>query len=120
MQCMVKIITFLKFFAAFFALNFFSFNASAYTCTGPVRGVSIEANGDILAESAGSLNWPRFCNVRTVMNAVQPEACRAMYGALLMAQGSGKQVTLWMSGDNTCTGLPAWQFVPGFYFIRVN
>ena len=94
---------------------------AGYTCTGPVRGVAIDIGGDVLIESIGTVLWPRLCNVRAPANAVVPEACRTIYASLLSAQMSGRSVTIWVNDSATsCTSLPQWQYVTGFYFLRVD
>lgn len=105
-----------------FALIFAAPTALAgYTCTGAARGVAIDVGGDVLVESIGPLLWPRLCNVRTSANNVAPEACKAIYASLLTAQASGKTVTVWVSDTGTtCTSLAQWQYVAGFYFLRVD
>lgn len=95
--------------------------AAVYTCSGPVRGVSIEAGGDVLSESVGSVLWPRFCNIRASSNGIPPETCKLMYASLLVAQASGKSVTFWVNDPVTsCATLAQWQFVSGVYFLRID
>lgn len=92
-----------------------------YICSGTVRGVAIDSGGDVLSESIGTVLWPRLCNVRATANGVVPEACKAMYASLLVAQASGKTVTFWINDPVTsCATLPQWQFMTGLYFLRVD
>jgi hypothetical protein len=94
---------------------------AGYTCSGPVHGVSIEAGGDVLVESVGSILWPRFCNIRATSNAIPPETCKLMYASLLVAQQSGKSVTFWVEDPaTTCATFTQWQFVNGLYFLRID
>ncbi len=94
---------------------------AGYTCSGVVRGVAIESNGDVFAESIGAVSWPRLCNVRTNMNGITFEACKAMQASLFVAQASGKTITLWVNDPaTTCATLVPWQFVNGLYFLRVD
>jgi hypothetical protein len=100
-----------------------SASASAITCSGPVKGVSIEpTNGDVLAESIGGLSWPRLCSVRATANGIAPESCRSTYAALLAAQAGGRTVTLWFNNPaiTSCGAFSSWQFTEGFYFLRVD
>lgn len=96
--------------------------AAAFTCTGAVKGVALEAtSGEVLAESIGTLQWPRFCSVRVAANGIAPESCKSVYAALLAAQASGRTATVWVNSTVTsCTTLAPWQFVEGFYFLRVD
>lgn len=96
---------------------------ATYTCSGAVKGVSIEpTSGDVLAESIGtSMNWPRFCSLRQDSNGITTAGCKAVYASLLTAQASGRSVTVWVNGPSaSCAALSSWQFVEGFYFLRID
>lgn len=94
---------------------------AGYTCGGPVRGVAIDTSGDILAESIGPVIWPRLCNIRTAVNGIPPESCKIIYSTLLAAQASGRSVTFWINDPaTTCATLAQWQWVNGFYFLRID
>ena len=98
---------------------FFSVGANAYTCSGKVKGVSIEAKtGDVLVESIGPLSWPRLCKVDSEYDGISPEACRIVYSTLLTAQSTGKDVTLWFNDSKDCSAAshPSWQWLTGWYF----
>ena len=97
----------------------------AYVCLGVVKGLSVDASGDVLVQSVGtSMIWPRFCNLSQFANGVAPGACKAIYTQLLTSQTTGRSVTVWIQGDandtNRCAALTAWQYVPGFYFLTLN
>jgi hypothetical protein len=95
---------------------------SSYSCTGHVKDVAIEAtSGDVFVDSLGALSWPRLCSVRAAVGNISPEACRAVYSTLLVAQMSGKQVELTSSSTavSSCAAHPAWTYVDGFYFLRI-
>lgn len=104
------------------SLFFLSFTASAnstYSCTGHVDGVGLDPkSGDVLVKSIGDLLWPRLCSVKAEMNGVSVEACKTIYSTLLTAQTSNKTITLWFSGNKTCTATdhPAWQTLDTWYF----
>lgn len=95
-----------------------------YTCAGRVRGVAMDVvTGDVLAESIGPLVWPRLCSVNSTVGGISPEACKRVQATLLLAQQTQKSVTIWINdttGISECKPLPAWQWVPGFYFLRVD
>lgn len=85
-----------KFLAGFVCLALLSASSStfaSYTCSGQVRGVSIDTGGDVLVESVGSLSWPRLCNIRATANGVPSDVCKPIYASLLAAQATGKSVT---------------------------
>lgn len=117
----MKIYKCLTALVSFALLSTSSVALAGYTCSGLVRGVSIEAGGDILAESIGPTLWPRLCNIRVNSNGIAPETCKMIYASLLVAQQSGKSVTFWVSDTTTtCTTFTQWQFVNGLYFLRVD
>ena len=94
-----------------------------YTCSGPVKGVSLEVTtGDILVESIGNVSWPRLCNINYVGNGIPPAVCKNVHAMLLTAQTLGKSVTLWSNDPRTAcpSDLTPWHWVPGFYFLRLN
>lgn len=96
---------------------------ATYTCNGAVKGVSVEpTSGDVLAESIGtSMSWPRFCSLRQDSNGITIAGCKAVYASLLTAQASGRSVTVWINGpSSSCAALSSWQFVEGFYFLRID
>jgi hypothetical protein len=92
---------------------------TTYTCTGNVKGVSINPkNGDLLAESIGPLVWPKLCNLETELSGVSPETCKVIYSTLLTAQTANKKVTLWFNDSKDCSidSHPAWKILTGWYF----
>ncbi|MDN2709725.1 hypothetical protein O0880_09860 [Janthinobacterium sp. SUN118] len=100
-----------------------SMPASAnYTCSGPVKGVSINGLGAVVAESIGKVQWGFLCNVETATNGINPATCKVMYATLLAAQASGRSVTLWVTDSATvCPDLPArWNYVSGFNLLRMD
>lgn len=103
-------------------LTFAAAQAPAYICQGVVKGLSMDASGDVLVHSVGtSMTWPRFCNMQQLANGVAPGACKAIYTQLLTSQTTGRSVTVWIHGDaNACATLAPWQYVPDFYFLTLN
>jgi hypothetical protein len=106
-------------------LAFTSMQAPAYVCQGLVKGLSVDAAGDVLVQSVGtSMTWPRFCNMLQPANDVAPGACKAIYTQLLTTQTTGRSITVWIHGDandtNACATLAHWQYVPRFYFLTLN
>lgn len=96
---------------------------AVFTCSGAVKGVSIEpTTGDVFARSIGTtMNWPRFCSLRQDSNGITPAGCKAVYASLLAAQASGRSVTVWVKNPAaSCAVLAQWQFVEGFYFLEVE
>lgn len=96
---------------------------ATYTCSGAVKGVSVEpTSGDVLARSIGTaMSWPRFCSLRQDRNGITPAGCKAVYASLLTAQASGRSVTVWVNGPSaSCEALSSWHFVEGFYFLEIE
>lgn len=96
--------------------------AVRYTCGGAVRGVAVDVrSGELLAESIGSVQWPRLCSFRSAVNGIPPDDCKRTHAALLAAQLSGRTATFWVDHPtSTCASLLPWEFVEGFYFLRVD
>lgn len=113
-----------RFLVAAVALLTATTSQANYTCGGRVRGVAMDVvTGDVLAESLGPLIWPRLCSINNTVGKISPEACKRIHATLLLAQQTQKSVTVWIddsSGISECKPLPAWQWVNGFYFLRVD
>lgn len=103
----------------FLVLLSFNVQASKYTCSGKVVGVSIEAKtGDVIVEKIGPLSWPRLCKVDNEYNNISAEACRVIYSTLLTAQTTNKDVTLWFNDSKDCreSNHKPWKWLTGWYF----
>ena len=90
--------------------------AQAYTCSGPVTGLTTSPVGLVVAESMGGVSWAYVCQLGTNYNGVTPEACKAIHATLLTAQLTGKQVTLWFTDGGNCASHQAWTPLQGWYF----
>jgi hypothetical protein len=93
--------------------------AQAYTCEGPVTGVTVGPSGKLAAAEIAGLQWPYLCELNGASEAnTTTETCKAIYALLLTAQASGKKVRLWFndSGDCTSTTHAAWQDLTGWYW----
>lgn len=93
--------------------------SAAYTCTGPVVGLTINPlNGVVQPQQVAGLQWPTMCSVETVANGVSTETCKNIYAMLLSAQATGKDVMLWFNDGGDCSSAshPAWQPLQGWYF----
>lgn len=96
--------------------------AANYTCSGPVRGVSLSTpEGLLLAESIGSVSWPVFCSFRETANGIPPDDCKRLHVTLLTAQTTGRTVTFWVNDPGTvCPALTPWAFVKNLYFLKLD
>ena len=93
-----------------------TFAQAFYICSGPVTGVTISPSGLVVPENMGGFSWVYVCQLGTNYNGVTPEACKAIYATLLIAQMYGKQVRLWFADDGNCASHPAWAPLQGWYF----
>ena len=93
-----------------------TFAQATYTCSGPVTGVAINPGGFVVPGSMGGFNWVYVCQLGTNYNGVTPEACKAIYATLLIAQMSGKHVMLWFDDGGNCASHSAWAPLQGWYF----
>jgi len=118
---MLKKIRFYRFLLAVLVSNL-SLPVHAYTCEGDVKGVTVNAQGQVMAESIGAaMQWPVFCNVSQIENGVAIAACRVVYASLLTAQATGRSVTVWVGGSaGSCGDLTPFNFVSGFGMVRIN
>ena len=86
-----------------------------YSCQGKVTGVTISPDGQLFAETIGSLSWSRLCSVSKLENNVPPEACRVIYNVLLTAQITNKDVGLSFNDSGNCSSHEAWEWLTGWY-----
>ncbi|UDF35477.1 UNVERIFIED_ORG: hypothetical protein LHJ69_23515 [Shinella sp. XGS7] len=94
-----------------------------FNCTGPVRAVSIEATtGDLLVGAIGPLRWARLCSVNQTVGSITPAACKSVHSTLLIAQSTGQvaHVSTRNTPTPSCEAHPEWQWVQGFYFVRLG
>lgn len=97
---------------------------SALTCQGAPIAPAIEAtSGDVLVSNIGGLIWPRLCNIRTTSpQGIAPETCKGIYATLLTAQAQNRAVTISTTSStySSCSAVPQWQYLEGFYWIVIN
>ena len=103
------------------AISLYGSSSIAYTCVGPVSGVTTGPTGVVAVKSLGGLeNRPAlmdqsFCNLNATQNGVEPNACKAIYATLLSAQLTGKNVRIQFvdisNEDCSSTSHPAWTFL---------
>lgn len=108
-------------FASAFAVTQPAF--ADFNCTGPVRAVSIEATtGDLLVGAIGTLRWARLCSMNQTIGNITPAACRSVHSTLLIAQSTGQvaHVSTRNTPTPSCEAHPEWQWVQGFYFVRLG
>ena len=92
-----------------------------YTCSGVPRGVAMASDGSVLAESLGGLTWVIFCSVNGGVNNFSAAACKSFQATLLVAQATGRSVTVWFTNTvGSCAANPPWGVTPGFYFYRLD
>src|ERR1043165_7062342 len=89
---------------------------AAYTCSGTVKGVAIEPNGQMWVESLGGLSWVALCSVTQSANGVSVDACKTTHALLLTAAATNKTVTLWFNDSGNCSTHAAWAWLTGWNF----
>lgn len=88
---------------------------ATYSCVGPVKGLSINQTGAVLAESVAGVSWGYLCSVTTTQNGYDPETCKVVYAGLLAAELSGQNVELWFNDSLTCTTHTQYSWLAGWY-----
>jgi hypothetical protein len=90
--------------------------ARAYTCSGPVSGVTIHGGGLVTAQNMAGFSWVYLCNVDAAYNGFTANACRATYTMLLTAQLTQQHVMIWFEDNGNCSTHPSWAPLTGHYF----
>lgn len=94
---------------------------TTYTCSSVPYGVTMEGNGNVYIENLGGLKWAELCNVETAANGIAPAACKSLYATLLLAQSTGRVMTLWFNnGPIGCAANVPWTFAKGLYFWKID
>jgi hypothetical protein len=90
---------------------------AAYTCTGPVVGLTLVPDGTVFAEQIAGINRVYLCklNGTTTLNT-STDTCKSIYAMLLSAQTTGKSVMLWFEDSLSCSTHPTWTALTGWYF----
>jgi hypothetical protein len=90
---------------------------AAYTCAGPVVGLTLNLDGTVFAEQIAGINRVYLCKLSgtTTLNT-SIETCKSIYAMLLSAQTTGKSVMLWFEDSLTCSTHPTWAGLTGWYF----
>lgn len=105
------------YFLAALALPATSF--AAYTCSGAVTFLGIDAGGSVVV-AVGASHIHTVCNMTTQGNfAMTVPVCKATYASLVAARLTGKNMTIYY-GDNglTCETIPNWGSAPTTYFVQ--
>lgn len=89
-----------------------------YTCSGPVTQLSIRNDGAVNI-SVGGITNGYLCQIGATTNGVGPDTCKAMYAQLLIAEATGRSMTLYFNPSGTITSCSAqvpYAWLAGFYF----
>jgi hypothetical protein len=95
-----------KVLSALMLFALISLSWAAFTCAG-----NVYLN---LTDVGVALNWLIVCNVNASYNAVEPQACKAIYAMLTTARALDKKVIFWFDFSGTTAGpcdssrFPAW------------
>lgn len=87
-----------------------------YTCTGPVTGLSLSNGGVVTISGFNGIVDGYLCQIGASANNVSSDTCKAMYARLLIAEATGKSLTLYFNDSLTCSTQPNWGWLSGFYF----
>jgi hypothetical protein len=91
--------------------------ALAYTCTGLVTELSIDAGGRVYFSGSGGIQRAQVCQIgATTQNGIASDTCKAIYAGLMAANLSGTAVTSYFSDTLTCTTHPQWALLTGLTF----
>lgn len=87
-----------------------------YTCTGPVTGLSISNGGVVTVSGFNGIVDGEICQIGASANGISSDTCKAMYARLLIAETTGKSLTMYFNDSLTCSTQPSWQYLTGMYF----
>jgi len=91
-----------------------------YTCTGPVKGVSIQASGTnsglVWVTGFNGIVDGGICQIGATANGITSDTCKAIYTRLLIAEVTGQQLTMYFNDNLTCSTQPSWAYMTGLYF----
>ena len=90
-----------------------------YQCAGPVTQLSVSpggGGGSVVVSGMGGIVAGYLCSFTMTVEGLTPDACKAIYARLLLAELTGQ--VLWISfRDNlTCTTHPAYAWLDGYAF----
>lgn len=90
---------------------------AAYTCAGPVVGLTLHVDGTVFVEQIAGINRVYLCKLTgtTTLNT-STDTCKAIYAMLLSAQTTAKPVMLWFEDSLNCSTHPTWAALTGWYF----
>ena len=94
---------------------------TTYVCSGIPHGVAVWSGGMVFVESLGGLDWANLCGTETAQNNITTQSCKALFASLLVAQSSGRPMSLWITNTaGSCAANPRWGLANGLYFWRVD
>ena len=94
-----------------------------HSCTGEILRLDIQSGGTVQVHINSMDIGNRVCALHTTHGLISAEACKAMYGLLLNALTSNREVTLYFNNDtNTACTKGAWIQLKnhGIYKIRIE
>ena len=87
-----------------------------YTCTGPVTGVSLQNTGIVWVSGFNGIVDGGVCQIGATANGISSDTCKAIYARLLLAEVTGRPLTMYFNDSLTCTTQPSWAYMTGLYF----
>lgn len=110
----------LIFGASLFAV---SFEASAnFSCNGTVNYLGMDDGGNVFVSLNDTNHIHSICSVNAQSAfGVTATACKSMYGTLLLAKSTGRNVSLYYRDMTyTCATIPNWGQMPSTYFVELD
>ena len=89
---------------------------TAYHCDGPVTGVSFDKSGVVSFSGIGGINAGLLCQLGNTANGYSPDACRAAYAQLLLAEMTGQSMRIYFNDNLSCTTQPSWSWLTTIYY----
>lgn len=101
--------------------------SASWTCSGKVRDLTIDPNGNLYMGLSAVWSYKQLCSVHTDINGVAATTCKALYAHLLAAESLDRDITFWFDKDGVTTAdctparFPAWSYLSttgssGWYF----
>ena len=103
-------------------LSAFSISAMAdSTCQGKITYVGISRGANVLVSGPGGLPSTYLCDLQEKQNNVEPEACKAIYSALLSAKAQDKSVRITFNPNiSSCSEVASWGWAKDFNWVLID
>lgn len=102
------------------AMLAFPISSFAYSCTGVVAHLGIDAEGRVYVSLTNSTAIHSICSVVAQGSFAMPvPVCKAAYASLVSARVTGKSMVLYYNDSAfTCNSIPNWGQMPSAYYVE--